>query len=141
MNITAAPYTATSSGYGYPSISDSPASPSRNRQPPLEDLAARTAPAATTDPAAPDRTASDPRNAGQTSENREAGSAQNQESRDQQAAAGNDTTRVNGRELSQEEVRLLEQLKQIDAEVKRHEMAHVSAGGQYIRSGANFTYK
>ncbi|WDP86125.1 MAG: SprA-related family protein [Desulfobacter sp.] len=44
-------------------------------------------------------------------------------------------------ELTQNELRLGEQLKQIDSDVRRHEMAHVTAGGAYITSGANFTYK
>ena len=51
------------------------------------------------------------------------------------------TQTVNGRELTQEEMRVLNQLKQRDAEVKRHEMAHVAAGGQYITSGAKFSYQ
>lgn len=48
---------------------------------------------------------------------------------------------VNGRVLSEAEMRLLNELKQTDAEVRRHETAHIAAGGRYITSGANFTYK
>lgn len=44
-------------------------------------------------------------------------------------------------QLTPEERRIVEQLKQIDSEVRNHEMAHVAAGGAYITSGASFTYK
>ncbi len=52
-----------------------------------------------------------------------------------------DTTTVNGHELTQAEIKLIDELEQIDTEVRRHEMAHITAGGRYITSGANFTYK
>jgi len=42
---------------------------------------------------------------------------------------------------SQAELQLLQDLKQTDTEVRRHEMAHIAAGGRYITSGANFSYK
>lgn len=48
---------------------------------------------------------------------------------------------VNGHVLTESEIRLLNELQQVDAEVRRHEMAHINAGGRYITSGANFTYK
>ncbi len=44
-------------------------------------------------------------------------------------------------ELSEPEKRVIEQLKAADTEVRAHEMAHIAAGGQYTRSGANFQYK
>ncbi len=44
-------------------------------------------------------------------------------------------------QLTQEELQLVEQLKQTDSEVRKHEMAHVAAGGAYITSGATFSYK
>lgn len=44
-------------------------------------------------------------------------------------------------QLTQEELQLVEQLKQVDSEVRQHEMAHVAAGGAYITSGATFSYK
>jgi len=47
----------------------------------------------------------------------------------------------NNSQLSQAELQLVEELKKIDTEVRRHEMAHIAAGGQFITSGANFTYK
>lgn len=44
-------------------------------------------------------------------------------------------------ELTQAEQMLIQELQQTDAEVRRHEMAHVAAGGALITSGANFTYQ
>lgn len=35
----------------------------------------------------------------------------------------------------------VDELKKRDAEVRQHEMAHISAGGAYIKGGASFTYK
>lgn len=52
-----------------------------------------------------------------------------------------ETKTVNGEELDQNDLKLIETLKKTDAEVRRHEMAHIAAGGQYITSSANFTYK
>lgn len=52
-----------------------------------------------------------------------------------------DTTMVNGQALTQEQIRVLDQLQQIDTQVRRHEMAHVAAGGRYITSGATFSYQ
>ncbi len=43
-------------------------------------------------------------------------------------------------ELTEEEGEVRE-LKQRDAEVRRHEQAHLAAAGQYARGGANFTYE
>ncbi len=44
-------------------------------------------------------------------------------------------------ELSKNETILLAELEKIDKAVKRHEMAHVLAGGRFILSGANYSYK
>ncbi len=44
-------------------------------------------------------------------------------------------------QLTRAELQLVTELKQVDSEVRRHEMAHVAAGGGLITSGANFTYK
>ncbi|MFH2060913.1 MAG: putative metalloprotease CJM1_0395 family protein [Pseudomonadota bacterium] len=52
-----------------------------------------------------------------------------------------DTTTVNGQALTQEQMRVLDQLRQVDTQVRRHEMAHVAAGGRYITSGATFSYQ
>lgn len=43
--------------------------------------------------------------------------------------------------LSAEEVRELTELKQRDREVKAHEQAHISGGGSYVRSGAQYEYE
>ena len=43
--------------------------------------------------------------------------------------------------LTDAEKKIVEQLKQADSEIKRHEMAHVAAGAGVTTSGANYTYK
>ena len=48
---------------------------------------------------------------------------------------------ANSRKQPQAEIQLLEKLKQIDTQVRQHEMAHIAAGGGYVTSGARFTYK
>ncbi|MGQ9819713.1 MAG: putative metalloprotease CJM1_0395 family protein [Candidatus Kapaibacteriales bacterium] len=45
------------------------------------------------------------------------------------------------KELTPEEKKRVEELKRIDAKVRAHEMAHLSAGGGLVRGGANFTYE
>lgn len=45
-----------------------------------------------------------------------------------------------GKPLSQGELLQVAELRQVDTEVKAHEMAHVAAAGSYARSGANFQY-
>jgi hypothetical protein len=39
------------------------------------------------------------------------------------------------------EQREIQQLKNLDREVRAHELAHVSVGGRYVTSGANFQYE
>jgi len=43
--------------------------------------------------------------------------------------------------LTDAEKKIVEELKQADSEIKRHEMAHVAAGAGVTTSGANYTYK
>ncbi len=43
--------------------------------------------------------------------------------------------------LTEKELRILEDLKARDTKVRRHEMAHIAAGGQYITSGAHYQYE
>lgn len=43
--------------------------------------------------------------------------------------------------LTQEEKLLVETLKEVDSEVRTHEMAHIAAGGEYITSSATFSYQ
>ena len=44
-------------------------------------------------------------------------------------------------ELTEEELRQVEELKKRDQEVRAHEQAHVAAGGQYVRGGASYEYQ
>nr|WP_320014968.1 putative metalloprotease CJM1_0395 family protein [uncultured Desulfobacter sp.] len=44
-------------------------------------------------------------------------------------------------EFTQEEKLLVEKLQKVDADVRAHEMAHIAAGGEYITSGATFSYQ
>lgn len=44
-------------------------------------------------------------------------------------------------ELTLDEKLLVEQLEKLDLDVRAHEMAHIAAGGEYITSGATFSYK
>ena len=44
-------------------------------------------------------------------------------------------------ESTPEEQKVVEQLKARDMEVRAHEQAHMSAGGQYVTGGPTFTYQ
>ena len=44
-------------------------------------------------------------------------------------------------QLSQEDAAVVSELKQVDREVRQHEMAHMAAGGGMITSGASYTYQ
>lgn len=44
-------------------------------------------------------------------------------------------------DLTEEEEKQVKELKQIDAEVRRHEQAHLAAGGSLVRGGASFSYQ
>ena len=48
---------------------------------------------------------------------------------------------VNGHELSNQELKMLQELRSRDREVKAHEQAHIAAGGRYVRSGASYKYQ
>lgn len=43
-------------------------------------------------------------------------------------------------QLSEEEKRIVEQLKKVDMETKAHEKAHLAAGSGLVQGGASFTY-
>ena len=43
--------------------------------------------------------------------------------------------------LTSQEMRIVQELKKTDTEVRQHEMAHIAAGGRYVTSGASFQYK
>ncbi len=44
-------------------------------------------------------------------------------------------------DLSDEEQKMVQELKARDMEVRAHEAAHMAAGGQYINGGAKFSYQ
>lgn len=44
-------------------------------------------------------------------------------------------------DLSPEDQERVRELKERDAEVRRHEQAHMAAGGQYVTSGPTYSYK
>lgn len=44
-------------------------------------------------------------------------------------------------ELPPEQLKELERLQERDQEVRAHEMAHMAAGGQYVKGGATFQYQ
>lgn len=43
--------------------------------------------------------------------------------------------------LTENDLKLIQELKKTDTEVRAHEMAHIAAGGQYITSGAKLQYR
>ena len=77
----------------------------------------------------------------ETGKNKENNNQSNPQNTETQTESKSKSNSVNGQQLTQAELQLLEELKIIDAEVRRHEMAHIATGGRYITSGANFTYK
>ncbi len=48
---------------------------------------------------------------------------------------------TSSQKLSKEEQQEVQELKSRDQEVRAHEMAHIAAGGQYVRGGASFEYQ
>lgn len=48
---------------------------------------------------------------------------------------------VSGKLLSDNDLRRVRALQQRDRQVRSHEMAHLAAGGNLVRSGASFTYE
>lgn len=47
----------------------------------------------------------------------------------------------NSKELSTSQKALITKLQATDTKVRQHEAAHIAAGGNVIKSGANFTYQ
>ena len=45
------------------------------------------------------------------------------------------------RELSAEQQRQVQELREIDRKVRAHEQAHIAAGGDLVRGGATYTYQ
>lgn len=60
-------------------------------------------------------------------------------SKKEKKAAAHEASNSNG--LTEKEQRIVASLKATDTKVRRHEMAHIAAGGQYITSGAHYQYK
>ncbi|MCX7908332.1 MAG: SprA-related family protein [Ignavibacteria bacterium] len=58
-----------------------------------------------------------------------------------QKKENNQVSKFGTKELTPEEQKRVEQLKQTDAKVRAHEMAHLAAGGGIVRGGATFTYE
>ena len=50
-------------------------------------------------------------------------------------------TRFSSKQLSKEEQRKVQELKQLDREVRAHESAHLAAAGRYATGGASFEYE
>jgi hypothetical protein len=53
----------------------------------------------------------------------------------------NKDTFTKSRELSEKEKQIIEELKRRDEAVRRHEQAHIAAGGSLVRGGANYNYQ
>ncbi|MCK5100446.1 MAG: SprA-related family protein [Desulfobacteraceae bacterium] len=66
---------------------------------------------------------------------------ENQDSSSAKKEVSSEFARDQEAELTNAEKALVTELKQIDQAVRKHEMAHVTAGGRYILSGANYSYK
>lgn len=130
MNINAGTYTpfARIQGYsesGYQGGFGSSASPSTN---------VRVSPS--TDPSDETGRQTPPDEAGGNSRGRNEAAESRQTDSDQHP----ESSHARG-QLTEAEVRLVEKLQQIDQEVRRHEMAHMAAGGALITSAASFTYQ
>jgi hypothetical protein len=89
----------------------------------------------------PQRNGSEPDKAVQQNDQTESKTSKNQSEDQTTTQADSAAKEVYSQELTQAELQLLQALKQTDTKVRRHEMAHVAAGGRYITSGANFTYQ
>ena len=85
----------------------------------------------------PQRTGSEPDKAVQQNDQTDSKTSEDQTT----TQADSSAKEVYSQELTQAELQLLQELKQTDTKVRRHEMAHIAAGGRYITSGANFTYQ
>ena len=89
----------------------------------------------------PQRNGSEPDKAVQQNDQTDSKTSENQSEDQTTTQADSAAKEVYSQELTQAELQLLQALKQTDTKVRRHEMAHIAAGGRYITSGANFTYQ
>jgi len=62
-------------------------------------------------------------------------------SKNKSNAQNTDTVEINGRRLTRKQLAILLELKKRDQQVHQHEMAHLIAGGQYVRGGPNYVYE
>lgn len=65
--------------------------------------------------------------------------SQNLEQENKQTASSQGDQQTEQDRLTEQ--REVQQLRNIDREVRAHELAHVSVGGRYVTSGANFQYE
>jgi len=79
-------------------------------------------------------------NINQVKGNRAISGSDNQDSENIKKKIGAEAADKLKGELSQSEKMVVNELKKTDAAVRKHEMAHIAAGGKYILSGANFSY-
>ena len=63
------------------------------------------------------------------------------EARDSQASADVTSVSAKANELTAQEQQQVLQLRQIDRQVRAHEQAHLSVGGDLVRGGASFSYQ
>ena len=77
----------------------------------------------------------DARGAGEDDGRKDAGPAR------EGGQAGSGKAGADGQELTPEEEAKVRELQTRDREVRAHERAHVSAGGRYVRGGAQFSYQ
>jgi len=66
---------------------------------------------------------------------------ENDKAADENEAAGAGGDKAGGAELTPDELAVVNELRNIDREVRAHEQAHISAGGAYIRGGASYQYQ
>jgi hypothetical protein len=67
--------------------------------------------------------------------------SQTETNKTENSKTNSDSTSTNEAKLTQAELQIVESLKSTDTAVRQHEMAHVAVGGQYITSGASFSYE
>lgn len=68
-------------------------------------------------------------------------SASDSDTKSRSGDKATDSADLNTQDLTPEEQEQVEKLKQRDAEVRRHEQAHLAAAGQHARGGPSFTYQ
>ncbi len=56
-------------------------------------------------------------------------------------ATGSGKRDISGKELTPQEMAVLLELQRSDRRVRAHEMAHIAAGGPYIRGGVHYNYR